>query len=260
MRFQLIAARTAFAALLLAVLGGIAAVAGVRLGFLADKAGRTLMIPATGLGLVALVFALLWLRSALSRNMGEGKRLGLIALLGSLAFLYWPLSYVYTGFAALPIHDATTDPGDPPQFVALAKVPAVTSRVYDGQRRIPYSGPDARYQGQEVTVAYAFRDKYPELTHQHGGLQVSPQKTFWRFFEVVKKLGWTVVDANEKDLRIEATDKSLWFGRISDIVIRIRPAGSIGTKVDVRSQSRDGEMDHGRNAARLKAFFRAFHF
>jgi hypothetical protein len=79
MRFQLIAARTAFAALALAILGAVAAVAGVRLGFLTDKAGRTLMIPATGLGLAALVFALLWLRSALSRNKGEGKRSGLIA-------------------------------------------------------------------------------------------------------------------------------------------------------------------------------------
>ena len=63
-----------------------------------------------------------------------------------------------------------------------------------------------------------------------------------------------------KDLRIEATSKSLWFGRISDIVIRVRPAGSIGSRVDVRSESRDGELDHGRNAARLKAFFRIFKF
>jgi len=89
---------------------------------------------------------------------------------------------------------------------------------------------------------------------------VSPQKAFWRAFETVKRLGWTIVEVNDKDLRIEATDKSLWFGRISDIVIRVRPAGSIGSRVDVRSQSREGDRDHGRNAARVKAFFRAFHF
>ncbi len=260
MRFQSIAARTALAALVLAVLAGAGAVAGVRLGVLTDNAGTVLMVPAVGLGLAALLMALLWLRSALARNSGEGKRLGLIALLGALAFLYSPLRYVYDGFAALPIHDATTDPGDPPQFVALAKLPSGNSRVFDGQRRIPYSGPDARYRGQDVTVAYAFHDKYPQLTHQHAGLLVSPQKTFWRCFETVKKLGWTIVDANEKDLRIEATDRSFWFGRISDIVIRIRPAGTIGSRVDVRSESRDGALDHGRNVARLKAFLRDFKF
>ena len=260
MRFQLLAARTAFAALVLAVLLGVGAVASVRLGLLTDGSGTTLMIPAVLLGVAALGLAFLWLRSALARNSGEGKPLGLVALFGAMAFLYPPLSYVYYGFTMLPIHDATTDPEDPPQFVALAKVPSGNSRIYDGERRIPYSGPDARYKGTEVTVAYAFHDKYPLLTKPHAGLLVSPRKTFWRCYETVKKLGWTIVEANEKDLRIEATDKSFWFGRISDIVIRVRPAGAIGSRVDVRSQSRDGELDHGRNVARLKAFFRAFHF
>ncbi|HEX4634579.1 MAG TPA: DUF1499 domain-containing protein [Rhizomicrobium sp.] len=260
MRFQLIAARAAFAALISAVLAGTGAVAGVRLGFLTDRAGSVVMIPAVVLGVVALVMGLLWLRSALAMNSGEGKRLGLVGLLGALVFLYPPLSYVVYGFTALPIHDATTDPGDPPQFVALAKLASANSRVFDGQRRIPYSGPDARYRGQEVTVAYAFHDKYPQLTHQHAGLLVSPQKAFWRCFETVKRLGWTLVDADEKNLRIEATDKSFWFGRISDIVIRVRPAGTIGSRVDVRSESREGERDHGRNVARLKAFFREFKF
>jgi hypothetical protein len=244
MRFQFFAARTAFAALLLAILAGACAVAGVRLA---------LMLPAMALGLAALVLALLWLRSALARNAGEGKRLGLIALIGSLAFLYSPVTYVYYGYTQLPIHDVTTDPGDPPRFVALANIHPANSRVFDGTRKIPYKG-------EQVTVAYALHEEYPALTKPHVGLLVSPQKAYWRCYEAVKKLGWTIVDASERDLRIEATDKSLWFGRISDIVIRVRPAGSIGVRVDVRSESRDGELDHGRNAARVKAFFRAFKF
>ena len=120
--FSTAAARLAFAALVLAVLTAAAAVAGVRLGTLSDASGSTLMIPATVLGAVALVLALLWLRAALTSNLGAGKRLGLTALIGALVFLYPPLSYVYAGFVSLPIHDATTDPEDPPQFVALAKI------------------------------------------------------------------------------------------------------------------------------------------
>jgi hypothetical protein len=218
------------------------------------------MVPATGLGLLALALALAWLYAALSRNQGAGKRLGLIALVGALAFLYSPVTYVYYGFAALPIHDASTDPENPPQFVALAKIPSANSRAYEGQRRIPYSGPDARYRGQDVTVDYAFHDKYPRLTKPHSGLLVSPQKTFWRAYGVVQRLGWTIVASDEKDLRIEATDQSLWFGRTSDIVIRVRRAGAIGSRIDVRAMSREAGNDHGRNVARLKAFFDAFHF
>jgi hypothetical protein len=253
MRFQILAARTAFAGLLLATLAGACAVVCVRLGLLTDKGGRTLMLPATALGLAALALALLWLRSALARNEGEGKRMGLIALAGSLAFLYFPLSHVYYGYTSLPIHDVTTDPGDPPRFVALARIHSANSRAFDAARKIPYKG-------AEVTVAYALHEKYPALTKPHAGLLVSPQKAYWRCYEAVKKLGWTIVDASEKDLRIEATDKSLWFGRISDIVIRVRPAGSIGSRVDLRSESREGELDHGRNAARIKAFFGEFKF
>ena len=124
MRFQLIAARTAFAALLVAVLAGLGAVACVRAGLLTDEGGRTLMIPATALGLIALVLALLWLRSALARNQGDGKRIGLIALVGAIAFLYAPLSYVYYGYRARPIHDVTTDPENPP----LARVRSRSAR------------------------------------------------------------------------------------------------------------------------------------
>jgi hypothetical protein len=260
MRFQLLAARTALAALALGAVLAAMAVAGVRLGQLSDAAGTNLMIPATSLGLLALGLSLAWLWSALSRNEGAGKRVGLIALVGTLAFLYSPLMYVYYGFVALPIHDATTDPEDPPQYVALAKEPSANSRAYDGQRRIPYSGTDARYRGSEVTVDYAFHDKYPRLTKPHSGLLVSPQKAFWRAYGVVQKLGWTIMDSSEKDLRIEATDRSFWFGRTSDIVIRVRQAGAIGSRVDVRSMSREGGPDHGRNVERLKAFFSEFHF
>jgi hypothetical protein len=253
MRLQLMAARGALTSLVLGVLTGIGAVAGVRLGSLSDKTGSTVMMLATGLGLLALALALVWLQKALARNAGDGKRLGLVALAGSLIFLYHPLSYVYRGFSELPIHDATTDPEDPPQFVALANIQPANSRVFEAQRKITWKG-------EQVTIAYALHEKYPTLTKPHAGLLVSPQKAFWRAHAAVQKLGWTIVDASEKDLRIEATDKSLWFGRVSDIVIRVRQAGTIGSRIDLRSESREGELDHGRNAARLKAFFTQFHF
>jgi len=251
MHFQLNIARAALACLLLAVLTAATAVAGVRLDLLSDASGATLMIPATVLGAVCLILALIWVKAALQSNRGAGKQLALTALIGALIFLYQPLSYVYAGLVALPIHDATTDPEDPPRFVALAKIEPANSRTFDGERHI-------RYKGQDVTVAYALHDKYPILTKPHKGLLVLPGKAYWRAYGVAESLGWTIVDSSQKDLRIEATARSFWFGRISDIVIRVRQAGAIGSWVDVRSESREGSEDHGRNVALLKSFFNHF--
>src|SRR5690242_15384075 len=68
MRFQLLVARMALAALILAVLAAAVAVLGVRLGYFPYATGLSVMWPATGLGLVALICAFLWLRSAIARN------------------------------------------------------------------------------------------------------------------------------------------------------------------------------------------------
>ena len=233
MRFQLTAARLAFAALVLAILTAAAAVTGVRLGLLSDANAGTLMVPATVLGAVSLVLALVWLRAALASNKGAGKRPGLAALIGALIFLYQPLSYVYAGFASLPIHDATTDPDDPPQFVALAKVASANSRVFDGAAALSAT------RARSVTVAYALHDKYPILTKPHNGLLVLPGKAYWRAYGVGREAGLDHRRRQRKGSAHRSDVRSFWFGRISDIVIRVRQAGAIGSWVDVRSESRE---------------------
>ena len=57
--------------------------------------------------------------------------------------------------------------------------------------------------------------------------------------------------------RIEATDRSFWFGFEDDVVIRITAAGEAGSRVDVRSLSRVGGGDLGVNANRVRAFVAA---
>ena len=53
--------------------------------------------------------------------------------------------------------------------------------------------------------------------------------------------------------RIEATDTTFFFGFTDDIVIRVKPAG-MGARLDIRSKSRVGQNDIGRNAARIHAY------
>jgi Protein of unknown function (DUF1499) len=254
MRSQLVVARAALAVLVLAALAAAAAVAGVRLGGLDYALGLKVMAGATVLGLAALGLALWWLKGAITHNVGTGKRLGLAALIGSLALLWPPLSTAYYGLTMPAIHDAATDPDEPPPFVALAKLRQAGENGldFDGQRKI-------RFQGEEVTVSYALHAyKNGLITHPHTRLlpnSADPVATiFWHCFEVAKQMGWTVVDTSPKEGRIEATAKSPWFGQVSDIVIRVRRSGIMGARADARAESRVGTIDNGFNIFLLRDF------
>ncbi len=186
--------------------------------------------------------------------MGTGKRLGLVALVGAFAFLYPPLSTLVDGWRYPAIHDASSDPDDPPQFVALARLraPQMNPLTFDGQQKI-------HYQGEDVTVSYVLHTwKNGLLTKPHTKLlpnSADPNATvFWRCFEIVKKLGWTIADYSQKDGRIEATSASPWFGQMSDIVIRVRPAGYLAARYDIRAESRTGATDNGFNMKLVRAF------
>ena len=76
-------------------------------------------------------------------------------MLGSLVLLLPPLHTVYPGLTSPAIHDATTNPEDPPQFVALAKLrrPAMNPPAYDGSRQITF-------QGETNTAAYMLHTYY----------------------------------------------------------------------------------------------------
>ena len=66
-------------------------------------------------------------------------------------------------------------------------------------------------------------------------------------------MGWAIVAADAAAGRIEASDRSRWFGFTDDIVVRIAASGS-GSRVDVRSSARLGRSDFGVNAARVRAY------
>jgi uncharacterized protein (DUF1499 family) len=73
-------------------------------------------------------------------------------------------------------------------------------------------------------------------------------------------MGWTIVDANAQDGRIEATDTTRWFRFKDDIVIRVTlahdgsSAATPTSVIDVRSVSRVGKSDLGTNARRIRNY------
>ena len=83
--------------------------------------------------------------------------------------------------------------------------------------------------------------------------QQPPATVFAAALSTVKDMGWTLDSEHPHTGIIEASSTTLWFGFTDDVVIRIEPQ-SDGARLDIRSESRIGESDVGRNAARIRRF------
>ncbi|HZD53591.1 MAG TPA: DUF1499 domain-containing protein, partial [Woeseiaceae bacterium] len=137
-----------------------------------------------------------------------------------------------------PIHDISTDTDSPPAFQAvLAK-----------RRDMPNS---PEYGGSEV--ARQQHAAYPDI--KPIALNLPTGRVFQAALAVAKDSGWKIQAQDRMAGRIEATDTTFWFGFKDDVVILIRPHDT-GSIVDVRSQSRIGKSDLGKNADRVRSFAR----
>src|SRR5204862_6048709 len=84
-------------------------------------------------------------------------------------------------------------------------------------------------------------------------LALPPGAAFHRALSAAHEMGWTIVTPGDVAGRIEASDRSRWFGFTDDIVVRITASGS-GSRVDVRSSARLGRGGFGVNAARVRDY------
>ena len=157
-----------------------------------------------------------------------------LALLAAVAAV--PVGYLRSAGRVPPIHDITTDPDDPPRFVAVLPL----------RRAAPNS---AEYGG--AALAAQQRAGYPDLGPAR--LAAPPDQVFARAVEVARGLGWQIVAAVPAEGRLEATDRTRWFGFRDDVVVRVAADGA-GSRVDVRSVSRVGRSDLGTNARRIRRF------
>jgi uncharacterized protein (DUF1499 family) len=152
--------------------------------------------------------------------------------------IYIPYSLFEARVQQVPkIHDITTDTENPPVFVRVASIRP------KGLNSLEYGGPKI---AQQQLAAY------PEV--QPAYLNVGKTAAFSRTLDVVKMLDWEVIDANQADGRIEATDTTFFYGFKDDIVIRITEENPQKIRIDIRSASRVGGSDVGVNAARIMKF------
>jgi uncharacterized protein (DUF1499 family) len=68
--------------------------------------------------------------------------------------------------------------------------------------------------------------------------------------------GWTIIASDCDAGRIEASQQSRWFRFTDDVVIRVI-CDAAGSRIDMRSASRQGRSDFGVNAGRIRAYMSA---
>ncbi|MCE2541052.1 MAG: DUF1499 domain-containing protein [Acidobacteria bacterium] len=213
----------------------LAAPLGYRIGGIVPL-GPAFLLLAGGVLLIAVSAGVLGARMA--RGTGPRDRTSWAALVAAVAVGAVPLATLVSSLGAPPIHDVTTDTENPPAFVAAVAL--------NTPGRTDYEGPG---------LAERQRAAYPDLGPAE--LSVAPADAFRRALAVVQRMGWELLATDPDSLRIEATDRSFWFGFEDDVVIRIAADGESGSRVDVRSLSRVGVGDLGVNARRVREFLDA---
>src|SRR4029077_8131575 len=223
------------------------------------RSGALEIVPALSTLAGALVLACLAILLAFAagiviwRHGIGGGRHAVTALLIGAALIAYP---VYLGVRAsrLPaIYDITTDPIDPPQFDAIARL-----RLRDANP-VTYAG---LYAAEQQHAAYP--DIEPDDT------AATPQDAYAAVMKVITKRKWRVVDSRPpqgplprgidarasqagtvRDGIIEAVARTPILGFRDDVIVRIRPTID-GARIDIRSASRYGRHDLGTNAKRVR--------
>lgn len=159
-----------------------------------------------------------------------------IALLLSAIAIAMPLSMMNKGKSVPPIHDISTDLINPPKFVAIAPLRA------DAPNPVEYAGAEAAKQQ---------RDAYPDL--KTLSYTQSKSELIEATEQAINNLGWDLVNSDADKGIVEATDSTMWFGFKDDVVVRVTDNGS-ERLLDIRSKSRVGSSDLGKNAERIHNF------
>jgi uncharacterized protein (DUF1499 family) len=228
-RIRGLAPLLAAAAILLLLAAGL----GTRLGLWHFRTGFVLLRWAAYLGIFAAglgVVSLLW------RSPGSRPWPALVAIVLGVVAALVPYRWMQRAQRVPAIHDITTDLERPPAFQAVLPLRA------DASNPAEYGGPG---------IAAQQRQAYPDVVPLV--LNVPPAETFRRALEAARGMGWEIVTADSAAGRIEATATTPWFGFKDDVVVRIAPEPT-GSRVDVRSVSREGKSDVGTNAERIREY------
>jgi hypothetical protein len=226
---------------LVALAGAILAIVLVVGSGPAYKAGLPLPVAFGGLALGVLLGAVAALAGVAALVMGwrRGQPISIPVavglVIGLLAFAV-PFQRIFAARGLPAIHDISTDVQNPPAFQAVLP-------LREGAPNDVTFRPDT---ANEQLRAYP--DIRPLV------LMEPADAVFARALDTARDMDWDIVAADRAAGRLEATATTRWFGFRDDVVVRLTPESSGGTRVDVRSVSRVGRGDLGTNADRIREF------
>ncbi len=210
-------------------------VLGVRWQWWDYQTGFSLLAGVALTGVILLASAGIALIIAIRNSNGWAMKRGMVAVI----LLAIPIAYLtFFGIKAsqLPmIHDISTDKTNPPHFMALAELRP------DDANALDYNSEIAQLQAEF----------YPEIDSLV--LPLPSVKVLELAQQAAQDLKWKVVLFQPSFGHMEATDSTLLFGFVDDIVVRVSEHKE-GSVVDVRSVSRVGKSDLGKNAQRIVEF------
>lgn len=208
--------------------------AGVRYAFLPWRTAL-LCVAITSLLMASIgFFSLLFVYLQFKRGGTAGGRNSFLAVALSLLPVMAILVLGVKSKGVPPIHDITTDTLNPPGFTVLAK------ERQQGEN-------SAQYAGQAVAEQQAAA--YPDITPLMSNKGTDAAYT--ACLKAVQGKGWRIVEQDPDKGRIEAVSITSFFRFKDDVVVRVA-ATAAGSRVDIRSASRVGVSDFGKNAARVK--------
>ncbi len=190
-----------------------------------------------GLILALLASVRIW------RHGGTGAARIVIAIVIGFGMIAWPASF-YSEIKRLPmLNDVTTDSANPPVFTTVASF-----REGASANGVNYKPAFAELQHK------AYPDIEPMIINR------SVEETFDLVVAAVRKLRMRIVrestpDAQNHEGSLEAVDHTLIMGFADDIAIRVT-GNEIESRIDIRSASRYGRHDLGRNVERVREVMR----
>lgn len=243
-------ARFVFGLFALALLVALVASLGTRFGLWDVPFGLKVLFPwSVYLGAATLVLGVLWLIASRVSKETENSAWGILGMLGAGALIALPIYNIVQAKISPPIHDISTDTEKPPAFVALLTLRegAENPAAYEGATQVTWKH-------KTKTTRDWQKKEYIDL--RTILILTPPARLFDRARQAAEAMGWDIVAVVPGEGRIEASDTTLFFGQTDDIVIRVKPAG-LGARLDIRSKSRMGAADDGRNAERIRGFVKA---